>query len=104
MAGVWVFKDGVARLVQPQKEPGRRTVLVYSPTYEVITSQEMLEEKLNILGWVRYPLNDPDFIQFHQSASSVLLISVPRDFAKIRSMHMYDIAVKTRYVFLVRDA
>ncbi|XP_078429374.1 flowering-promoting factor 1-like protein 4 [Wolffia australiana] len=104
MAGIWIFKDGGSQLSQRPKEAGRRTKLIYSPTNEVITSHEILEEKLRAHGWVRYPLNDPDLIQFHQSPSSVLLISVPRDFSKMRSMHMYDIAVKTRHVFVVRDA
>ncbi|CAA6670324.1 unnamed protein product [Spirodela intermedia] len=53
-------------------------------------------------GWERY-LNNPVLIQFHKRSSSVLLISVPRDFSKMKSMHMYDIAVKTRNVFVVRD-
>ncbi|XP_078438332.1 flowering-promoting factor 1-like protein 3 [Wolffia australiana] len=104
MTGVWVFKNGAVHLVETPMDAGRRTVLVYSPTNEVVTSHKTLEEKLRIRGWVRYPLSDPDIIQFHQSPSSVLLISVPRDFSRIRSMHMYDIAVKTRYVFLVKDA
>ncbi|XP_078438328.1 flowering-promoting factor 1-like protein 3 [Wolffia australiana] len=104
MAGVWVFDNGMVRLLQRPKRLGRRTELIYSPTGEMVTSHEMLEEKLHSLGWVRYPLNDPEVILFHRSASSVLLITVPRDFSKISSMHMFDIAVKTRHVFLVRDA
>ena len=104
MAGVWEFKDGVFRLIDKSTVAGRRTTLVYAPTGEVITSHEMLEEKLLSLGWDRYPLNDPELIQFHVRSSPVLLISVPRDFSRMRSMHMYDIAVKTRNVFTVRDA
>ena len=103
MAGVWEFKDGVIRRMEKPVTVGRRTILVYAPTGEEITSNEKLEEKLVGLGWERYPLNDPDFIQFHVRSSPVLLISVPRDFSRIRSMHMYDIALKTRNVFLVRD-
>ncbi|XP_078429379.1 flowering-promoting factor 1-like protein 3 [Wolffia australiana] len=104
MAGVWVFKDGIPHLLERPKEVGRRTKLIYSPTNEVVTSHEILEAKLRNHGWVPYALDDPEFILFHRSASSVMLIAVPRDFSKIRSTHMYDIAVKTRHVFLVRDA
>ncbi|XP_078429373.1 flowering-promoting factor 1-like protein 4 [Wolffia australiana] len=104
MAGVWVFKDGGARLSERPKEAGRRTRLIYSPTNELVTSHEILEAKLRDHGWVPYALNDPELILFHQSPSSVLLICVPRDFSKVRSMHMYDIAVKTRHVFLKMKA
>ncbi|XP_072953358.1 flowering-promoting factor 1-like protein 3 [Typha angustifolia] len=110
MSGVWVFKNGVVRLVENPggdaggdgRGGGRRKVLVHIPSNEVITSYEMLERKLRQLGWERY-LNDPDLLQFHQR-SSVHLISLPRDFAKLRLVHMYDIVVKSRNVFEVRDA
>ena len=83
---------------------GRRTVLVYVPTEEVITSHEKLEEKLVGLGWEIYPQKNPALVQFHVKSSSDLLISVPRDFSRVKSMNMYDIAYKTRNVFSVRDA
>jgi hypothetical protein len=108
MSGVWVFKDGVVRCIGNNSSDGgegshrKRKVLVHVPTNETVTSYEMLERKLAPLGWERY-LNDPDLLQFHQR-SSVHLISLPRDFSWLRLVHMYDIVVKTRNVFEVRDA
>lgn len=111
MAGVWVFKNGVVRLVENggadtaeggQRSRLRRKVLVFSSTAEVITSYAMLEEKLMTLGWERY-YDDPNLLQFHKR-STVHLISLPKDFAKFKSMHMYDIVVKNRNNFEVRDA
>ena len=108
MSGVWVFKNGVVRLVE---NPGadsldgsrgaRRKVLVHTPSNEVITSYEVLEHKLSSLGWERY-YDDPDLLQFHKR-STVHLISLPKDFNRFKSMHMYDIVVKNRNVFEVRD-
>lgn len=108
---MWVFKNGVLRLVEnPGAESGdgngssggsRRKVLVYVPTDEVIRSYRDLEEKLSSVGWERYH-DDPELLQFHKR-STVHLISLPRDFAKFRSMHMYDIVVKNRHLFEVRD-
>ncbi|BAF08701.1 flowering-promoting factor 1-like protein 3 [Oryza sativa Japonica Group] len=113
MAGVWVFKDGIVRRVEnPGSEEsssagdggggGRRKVLVHVPSGEVVASYEVLERRLRELGWERY-LTDPCLLQFHQR-STVHLISVPRDFSKFKLVHMYDIVVKTRNVFEVRDA
>ena len=99
-----MFKDGVIQLIDKSSGEGRRTVLVYAPTEEVITSHEKLEEKLVGLGWERYPPNDPKLIQFHKTSIPDYIISMPRDFSRIRSVHMYDIAFKTRNVFIVRDA
>ncbi|XP_010259653.1 PREDICTED: flowering-promoting factor 1-like protein 3 [Nelumbo nucifera] len=111
MSGVWVFKNGVVRLVENpaiesldgsrQGSTTRRKVLVHSPTNEVITSYAVLERKLLELGWERY-YDDPDLLQFHKR-STVHLISLPRDFTKFKSMHMYDIVVKNRNCFQVRD-
>ncbi|XP_057959796.1 flowering-promoting factor 1-like protein 3 [Malania oleifera] len=106
MSGVWVFKNGVIRLVE---NPGgestgsgtRRKVLVYLPTNEVVTSYGVLENKLSSLGWERY-YDDPELLQFHKR-STVHLISLPKDFGKFKSMHMYDIVVKNRNAFEVRD-
>ncbi|XP_028776481.1 flowering-promoting factor 1-like protein 3 [Neltuma alba] len=106
MSGVWVFKNGVVRLVE---NPGtdsvqgssRRKVLVHTPSNEVITSYSVLERKLASLGWERY-YDDPDLLQFHKR-STVHLISLPRDFSKFKSMHMYDIVVKNKNSFEVRD-
>lgn len=106
MSGVWVFKNGVVRLVEnPGGEVsggiGRRKVLVYTPTNEAIMSYADLESKLSSLGWERY-YDDPEFLRFHKR-STVDLISLPRDFNKFKSMHMYDIVVKNRNIFEVRD-
>ncbi|KAF0936119.1 hypothetical protein E2562_038805 [Oryza meyeriana var. granulata] len=113
MAGVWVFKDGIVwRVENPGNDDGgsssspgdggRRKVLVHVPSGETVTSYEVLERRLRELGWERY-LTDPCLLQFHQR-STVHLISVPRDFSKFKLVHMYDIVVKTRNVFEVRDA
>ncbi|KAL2470347.1 Flowering-promoting factor 1-like protein 2 [Abeliophyllum distichum] len=105
MSGVWVFNNGVLRLVEnPGDCPGsnaHRKVLVHVPSNEVITSYSILERKLLSLGWERY-YDDPDLLQFHKR-STVHLISLPRDFSKFKSMHMYDIVVKNRNEFEVRD-
>ncbi|XP_059630434.1 flowering-promoting factor 1-like protein 3 [Cornus florida] len=103
MSGVWVFKNGVVRLVENGAEcsSGRRKVLVHVPTNEVITSYAELEGKLSSLGWERY-YDDPDLLQFHKR-STVHLISLPKDFNRFKSMHMYDIVVKNRNMFEVRD-
>ncbi|KAL3508079.1 hypothetical protein ACH5RR_033461 [Cinchona calisaya] len=107
MSGVWVFKNGVVRLVEnPGDYQGssgstRRKVLVHVSTNEVITSYSVLESKLLDLGWERY-YDDPDLLQFHKR-STVHLISLPKDFNKFKSMHMYDIVVKNRNEFEVRD-
>ncbi|KAL2896874.1 Flowering-promoting factor 1-like protein 3 [Bienertia sinuspersici] len=105
MSGVWVFKNGVVRLNEnpgvESMERGQRKVLVHLPTNEVITCYEELERKLMELGWERY-YDDPSLLQFHKR-STVHLISLPRDFRKFKSMHMYDIVVKNRNMFEVRD-
>ncbi|GAB2301503.1 Flowering-promoting factor 1 [Dionaea muscipula] len=115
MSGVWKFKNGVIRLVEnPEAEAlegggtgrqgssgGRRKVLVYLPTNEVITSYPNLEQKLVVLGWERY-YDDLSLLQFHKR-SSIDLISLPKDFSKFKSVHMYDIVVKNRNMFQVRD-
>eukprot|EP00250_Pteridium_aquilinum_P029399 c3925_g1_i1 orf=7-360(-) len=115
MAGVWVFKNGVAKLVQNpmvesidgnemEVEQGRRKALVYLPTNEVVCSYRELEEKLFKLGWERYPNHEePEKLQYHRCYSSSLLISLPRDFSKFKTMHMFDIVLKNRESFEVRD-
>ncbi|OWM74091.1 flowering-promoting factor 1-like protein 3 [Punica granatum] len=110
MSGVWVFKGGVVRLVENSRPDSltdsnnqsyRKKVLVYTPTNEVITSYVVLERILSTLGWERY-YDDPDLLQFHKR-STVNIVSLPRDFSKFKSMHMYDIVVKNRNMFEVRD-
>ncbi|CAM8939809.1 hypothetical protein QQ045_007533 [Rhodiola kirilowii] len=112
MSGVWVFKNGVVRLVEnPNSESidgsfrqglrGKLKVLVHIPSNEVITSYAVLESKLYALGWERY-YDDPDLLQFHKR-STVHLISLPRDFNRLKLMHMYDIVVKNKNMFEVRD-
>ncbi|KAK4274365.1 hypothetical protein QN277_017595 [Acacia crassicarpa] len=89
MSGVWVFKNGVYRLVEnPQAEasegrPGkgsgsRKKVLVYLPTGQVVSSYSFLEQILTGLGW-------------------------ERDFSRFNSIYMYDIVIKNPNVFHVRD-
>lgn len=103
MSGVWLFNDGVIRRVDNSaaEQATRRKVLVHTPTNEIITSYTSLERKLAALGWERYH-DDPDLVQFHKQ-SSVYLISLPKDFSRFKSVHMFDIVVKSRNVFEVRD-
>ncbi|XP_042496232.1 flowering-promoting factor 1-like [Macadamia integrifolia] len=100
MSGVWVFKpNGVIRLVE--NPPGEKKVLVHLPTGETISSYSTLERILLGLGWERY-YGDPDLFQFHKSPSRDL-ISLPNDFSKFKSVHMFDIVVKIPNIFHVRD-
>ncbi|XP_014496703.1 flowering-promoting factor 1-like protein 2 [Vigna radiata var. radiata] len=123
MSGVWVFdKNGVTRLItNPTKEsfeqkdpkhpgtataPGARPrVLVYLPSNQVIRSYTELEQRLTELGWTRYRDSDcsSDLIQFHRSDTSSHLISLPRSFSNFKHFHLYDIVVKNRAFFQVRD-
>ncbi|KAM0070450.1 putative flowering-promoting factor 1 [Helianthus debilis subsp. tardiflorus] len=57
---------------------------------------------LTSIGWERY-YDDPSLLQF-QKRSTIHLISLPKNYNKLKSMHMYDIVVKTRNVFEVRDS
>ncbi|KAL5580992.1 hypothetical protein UlMin_013434 [Ulmus minor] len=123
MSGVWMFgKNGVVRLISnPTREsfeqteppfpgtataPGARPrVLVFLPANQIIRSYAELEQRLGELGWTRYRNSDrPDLLQFHRSENSVHLISLPVNFAKFKSLYMYDIVVKNRYFFEVRDS
>ncbi|POO03814.1 Flowering-promoting factor [Trema orientale] len=110
MSGVWVFKNGVIRLVEnPQAESSsdgrngsRKKVLVHLPSGQVVSSYSSLEQILTDLGWERYYGGDPDLFQFHKS-SSIDLISLPRDFSRFNSVYMYDIVIKNPNIFHVRD-
>ncbi|XP_076919547.1 flowering-promoting factor 1-like protein 3 [Bidens hawaiensis] len=108
MSGFWVFKqNGVVQLVESLgseyscQGSNRRKVLVHVPTNEMVTSYPVLERILSSHGWERY-YDDPDLLQFHKR-STVHLISLPRDFNKLKPMQMYDIVVKNRNMFEVRD-
>ncbi|KAL0928599.1 hypothetical protein M5K25_000502 [Dendrobium thyrsiflorum] len=79
----------------------KRKALLHTPTNEVISSYTSLECKLINLGWERY-YEDPDLLQFHKR-SSIDLISLPREFNRFKSMHMYDIVLKNRDWFRVID-
>ncbi|KAJ6408927.1 hypothetical protein OIU84_008597 [Salix udensis] len=124
MSGVWIFdKNGVTRLVTnptresfEQKEPphpgtgtatapgARPRVLVYLPANHVIRSYTELEQRLTELGWSRYDSSSqPNLLQFHKSDDSAHLISLPKNFDSFKSLHMYDIVVKNRSFFEVRD-
>ena len=119
MSGVWVFKNGVIRLVEnPHQadstagsESGRHgggggsrktKVLVHLPSGQVVSSYSTLEQILTGLGWERYYGGDPELFQFHK-ASSIDLISLPRDFNRFNSVYMYDIVIKNPNIFHVRD-
>ncbi|AQK42934.1 FPF1-like protein 1 [Zea mays] len=104
MSGVWVFEDGIVRRADSDPPSGAgaggsrpNKVLVHVPSGEVVTSYDVLERRLRELGWERY-LYDPCLLQFHQR-STVHLITVPRDFSRLKLVHMYDVVVKTRNVF-----
>ncbi|KAL6593856.1 hypothetical protein ACP70R_048757 [Stipagrostis hirtigluma subsp. patula] len=118
-SGVWVFKNGVARLVENgaaseaggQAVAGKRKALgpragalyqaVHTPSGMVVRSYAELEPELRALGWERYH-EDPALYQFHKRGA-LDLISLPADFARFSSVHMYDIVVKNREAFRVVD-
>nr|GLL26815.1 flowering-promoting factor 1-like protein 3 [Ipomoea trifida] len=50
MSGVWVFNNGVVRLVENPGDCQGRKMLIHLPTNEVITSYAVLERKLFALG------------------------------------------------------
>ncbi|KAK4708718.1 hypothetical protein R3W88_029643 [Solanum pinnatisectum] len=106
MSGVWVFKNGVFRLVEngsgDDEGKRRRKVLIHLASEQVVSSYCCLERILNGLGWERYYGGDAQLFQFHKH-SSIDLISLPKDFNKFNSIHMYDIVVKNPNVFHVRD-
>ncbi|KAM3027349.1 hypothetical protein ACUV84_031638 [Puccinellia chinampoensis] len=106
MSGVWVFKNGVVRLVEnPGSERAstvRRKALMHTPSGQVVSSYSALEAKLTALGWERY-YEDPALYQFHKRGC-LDLISLPRDFNHFSSVHMYDVVIKNRESFRVVDA
>ncbi|CAL4959577.1 unnamed protein product [Urochloa decumbens] len=113
MSGVWVFRNGVVRLVENPTSgaaaaaSGKRKALLHTPSGEVVASYASLERKLAALGWERYYAagggGDGGMLQYHKR-TSVDLISLPKDFAHFGSVHMYDIVIKNRDAFRVIDA
>ncbi|KMZ72820.1 Flowering-promoting factor 1 [Zostera marina] len=100
MSRVWVFRNnGVLRLNEnpeflhaDNRGNIRRKVLFHIPTDQlIITSHDMLERKLAELGWERYLIRShPDLLQYHKptNPTSLDLISLPKDFFKVSSVHM----------------
>ncbi|GJN16829.1 hypothetical protein PR202_gb03852 [Eleusine coracana subsp. coracana] len=111
MSGVWVFRNGVVRLVENPTSgaaaaaSGKRKALLHTPSGEVVVSYASLERKLAALGWERYyggGAAADGMLQYHKR-SSVDLISLPKDFTLFSSVNMYDIVVKNREAFRVID-
>ncbi|KAM3354066.1 hypothetical protein ACQJBY_024974 [Aegilops geniculata] len=116
MSGVWVFRNGVVKLVEnhpasaagpPDGRAVRRKALLHTPTGEVVASYASLERKLVALGWERYYAGGGGaagdcMLRFHKR-SSVDLISLPKDFGQFTSVHMYDVVIKNRDAFRVID-
>ncbi|CAO2207019.1 unnamed protein product [Urochloa humidicola] len=100
-SGVWVLKNGVVRLVENEAVRKRKKALVHTPSGQVVRSYAELESELRALGWERY-YEDPALYQFHKRGS-LDLISLPADFARFSSVHMYDIVVKNRDSFRIVD-
>ncbi|KAF8724105.1 hypothetical protein HU200_021118 [Digitaria exilis] len=104
-SGVWVFNNGVVRLVENGDAASggeavrRRKALVHTPSGQVVRSYAQLESELRALGWERY-YEDPTLYQFHKRGS-LDLISLPADFARFSAVHMYDIVIKNRDAFRV---
>ncbi|CAM0871100.1 unnamed protein product [Alopecurus aequalis] len=102
--GVWVFrKNGVMELRRPESSTANRSkALVYVPANEVMRSLEALERRLGPLGWERYR-EGLAAVQLHRPDGGIDLITLPRDFAKLHSTHMYDVVFKNRDHFKVVD-
>ncbi|KAL5217155.1 hypothetical protein ABZP36_017839 [Zizania latifolia] len=100
-SGVWVFRNGVMQLQAEQPAASRRA-LVYVPANETMASLEALERRLGSLGWERY-YEDRAVVQLHRRDGGLDLISLPRDFSRFRSTHMYDVVLKNRDHFKVID-
>ncbi|KAF0887840.1 hypothetical protein E2562_004052 [Oryza meyeriana var. granulata] len=99
--GVWVFRNGVMQLEEQQAGAGKRK-LVYVPANETMASLQALERRLAGLGWERY-YEDRAVVQLHRRDGGADLISLPRDFARFRSTHMFDVVLKNRDHFKVVD-
>lgn len=112
MGGVWIFNDGISQLVEnplavPMNENNttgvKGKVLVHLATNQEVTSYETLDQKLREAGWTRFWDGDDSLRQYHKSDCCNNLISLPKSFAHMKSMHMYDIVVKNPHTFRVRD-
>jgi hypothetical protein len=111
MSGVWRFNpNGVLNLVEnplaESSSPGPSSghkILVHNASNETMASYEQLDLKLLELGWQPY-LKSRFIRQYHISFNTSDLITLPLSFGNIRTTHMYDIVVKTRSAFQVRDA
>ncbi|KAG6502825.1 hypothetical protein ZIOFF_035113 [Zingiber officinale] len=81
MSDVWEFKNGVMRIVEMENLGGRQPqqLLVYLQTEELITSHQMLEDRLRDEEWVHYPEMSPELIQYHRGPDDKYLISLTRD-------------------------
>ncbi|KAG6506212.1 hypothetical protein ZIOFF_031530 [Zingiber officinale] len=66
---------------------GRRLqqLLVYLQTEELITSHQMLEDRLRDEVWVHYPEMSTQLIQYHRGRDDKYLISFTRDFSTSNS-------------------
>lgn len=101
--------DGVYSLVDnplaENSNPGPamgRKVLVHRATNVTMATYDKLNDKLLELGWCPYFQNQ-HVQQYHRSDDKPDLITLPSFFCDIRTTHMYDIVVKTRSAFEVRD-
>ncbi|KAG6506211.1 hypothetical protein ZIOFF_031529 [Zingiber officinale] len=74
MSEVWEFKNGVMRIVEMENLGGRRPqqLLVYLQTEELITSHQMLEDRLRDEGWVHYPEMSLELIRYHSPEQALL--------------------------------
>ena len=98
-------KDGVMELRRPESSTSsanRSKALMYVPANEAMRSLEALERRLGPLGWERYR-EDLAAVQLHRPECGIDLITLPRDFATLRSTHMYDVVFKNRDHFKVVD-
>ncbi|KAG6502802.1 hypothetical protein ZIOFF_035090 [Zingiber officinale] len=56
-------------------------LLVYLQTEELITSHQMLEDRLRDDGWVHYPKMPSELIEYHKGPDDNYLISLSKDFS-----------------------
>ncbi|KAG6506208.1 hypothetical protein ZIOFF_031526 [Zingiber officinale] len=78
MSDVWEFKNGVMRIVEMENLGGHRPqqLLVYLQTEELITSHQMLEDRIRDEKWVHYPEMSPELIQYHRGPDDNYLITL----------------------------